>query len=415
MVKQLQKKFILAAMLAISLLLIVLIGGINIFNYLTVSRENDSLLGMLCNSYEETAFRPFPSQPDEPFIKDNDRHDEFGRPSRDMMKSARYFAAACDSNGNIISTDISHISSVTEEDAVFAAEAVFSSGNTNGSYNGYLYKTMQAKSGEGKIVIFLDNGMQANSILTVLIISVAAGIFGWLAMLLLIVLLSKKAIAPVAKSIEKQKQFVTNAGHEIKTPLAIILANTDAMELHNGENKWSKNIRAQTLRLSRLMQNLLMLAKMDESSAKLPMCIVSLSETVSQTAEAFTEPAALKGILIETDIKPDVSATANKESIVQLITTLMDNAVKYTESGSEIGVELFSDDKKAVLKISNTCDNIENPEKLFDRFYRGDSARTQKTGGYGIGLSVAQAIVQLHSGSITAHNENGRLVFTVKL
>ena len=100
MVKQLQKKFILAAMLAISLLLIVLIGGINIFNYLTVSRENDSLLGMLCNSYEETAFRPFPSQPDEPFIKDNDRHNEFGRPSRDMMKSARYFAAACDSNGN---------------------------------------------------------------------------------------------------------------------------------------------------------------------------------------------------------------------------------------------------------------------------------------------------------------------------
>lgn len=254
-----------------------------------------------------------------------------------------------------------------------------------------------------------------------------AGIFGWLLMLLLVILLSKKTIAPVARSIEKQKQFVTNAGHEIKTPLAIILANTDAMELHNGENKWSKNIRAQTLRLSGLMQNLLMLAKMDESSAKLPMCSFDISTAAEDTVNAFTEPAALKGVMIEQDIQKGLNLNGNRDSIIQLMTVLLDNAVKYTESGGTIRAKLSGNDKNIALSIANTCEPIDHPEKLFDRFYRGDSARTQKNGGYGIGLSVAQAIAELHKGTITAENitdtspdnpdidTDNMLMFTVKI
>ena len=163
------------------------------------------------------------------------------------------------------------------------------------------------------------------------------------------------------------------------------------MELHNGENKWSKNIRAQTLRLSGLMQNLLMLAKMDESSTKLPMCEFDISTAAEDTVGAFIEPAALKGIMIEQDIKKGIRLSGNRDSIVQLMTVLLDNAVKYTESGGVIRAELYGEP-------------IDHPEKLFDRFYRGDSARTQKNGGYGIGLSVAQAIAELHKGSITAEN-----------
>lgn len=435
MVKQLQKKFIISAMLAVTILLIVLIGGINVFNYLTTSGDNDRLMEMLCYSFEASTMwnadttdnnQPpqsingtqqntadtsgnqndtgFPPQDNGTKPPDDKKNNGFGRHDKNAVESARYAAVAIDKTGNIIRTDVTHISSLTEDEATAITEALKNTASGTGTYSGFLYRISETKRAEGKVIILLDNGMQISSFFTVLFISVGAGIFGWLMMLLLVILLSRKTIAPVARSIEKQKQFVTNAGHEIKTPLAIILANTDAMELHNGENKWSKNIRAQTLRLSGLMQNLLMLAKMDESSTKLPMCEFDISTAAEDTVGAFIEPAALKGIMIEQDIKKGIRLSGNRDSIVQLMTVLLDNAVKYTESGGVIRAELYGNEKNITLSIANTCEPIDHPEKLFDRFYRGDSARTQKNGGYGIGLSVAQAIAELHKGSITAEN-----------
>ena len=458
MVKQLQKKFIISAMTAVTILLVVLIGGINVFNYLTTSNDNDRLMEMLCYSFEtstkwnvDTTDNTQPpqsinstqqntadatgNQNDTGFVPqdngtkppDDKKNNGFGRHDKNAVDSARYAAVAIDKNGNIIRTDVTHISSLTEEEATAITEALKNTASGRGTYNGFLYRISETKRADGKVIILLDNGMQISSFFTVLFISVGAGIFGWLLMLLLVILLSKKTIAPVARSIEKQKQFVTNAGHEIKTPLAIILANTDAMELHNGENKWSRNIRAQTLRLSGLMQNLLMLAKMDESSTKLPMCNFDISTAAEDTVNAFIEPAALKGVMIEQDIQKGLQLNGNRDSIVQLITVLLDNAVKYTESGGTISAKLSGNDKNIALSIANTCEPIDHPEKLFDRFYRGDSARTQKNGGYGIGLSVAQAIAELHKGTITAENITGTspdnpdintdnmLMFTVKI
>lgn len=458
MVKQLQKKFIISAMTAVTILLVVLIGGINVFNYLTTSNDNDRLMEMLCYSFEtstkwnanttdntqppqsinstqqnttgatgnqnDTGFVPQDNGTKPP---DDKKNDGFGRHDKNAVDSARYAAVAIDKNGNIIRTDVTHISSLTEEEATAITEALKNTASGTGTYNGFLYRISETKRADGKVIILLDNGMQISSFFTVLFISAGAGIFGWLLMLLLVILLSKKTIAPVARSIEKQKQFVTNAGHEIKTPLAIILANTDAMELHNGENKWSRNIRAQTLRLSGLMQNLLMLAKMDESSTKLPMCSFDISTAAEDTVNAFIEPAALKGVMIEQDIQKGLQLNGNRDSIVQLMTVLLDNAVKYTESGGTISAKLSGNDKNIALSIANTCEPIDHPEKLFDRFYRGDSARTQKNGGYGIGLSVAQAIAELHKGTITAENITGTspdnpdintdnmLMFTVKI
>lgn len=442
MVKQLQKKFIISAMTAVTILLVVLIGGINVFNYLTTSGDNDRLMEMLCYNFETSTIwngdsnadntqppqdandtrqntdtsgsQDNPDNQNNPDFQppqdngtkppDDKKNGDFGKHDKDAIKSARYAAVALDDKGNIIRTDVTHISSLTEDEVTAITQALKSTASGTGNYNGYLYRISDAKRVSGRVIILLDNSMQISSFFTVLFISVGAGIFGWLLMLLLVILLSKKTIAPVARSIEKQKQFVTNAGHEIKTPLAIILANTDAMELHNGENKWSRNIRAQTLRLSGLMQNLLMLAKMDENSAKLPMCGFDISTAAEDTVNAFIEPAALKGVMIEQDIQKGLQLNGNRDSIIQLMTVLLDNAVKYTESGGTIRAKLSGNEKNITLSIANTCEPIDHPEKLFDRFYRGDSARTQKNGGYGIGLSVAQAIAELHKGSITAEN-----------
>ena len=196
------------------------------------------------------------------------------------------------------------------------------------------------------------------------------------------------------------------------------MANTEAMELCTGETKWSRNIREQAQRLSGLTQNLLTLAKIDESTFMESVEQVSLTGTVNSVIDMFMEPAALKHILIEGNVQEGVELKANRDMMTRLISTLLDNAVKYASSDSTIDISLKKADNGAVFVIKNRCDQLPQcePDKLFDRFYRADAARTQKQGGYGIGLSAAQAITELHKGSISVKYEPENVIaFTVRL
>ena len=324
--------------------------------------------------------------------------------NEDDRLSAVYFVVRLDENDEVIYTDVSNISSVDEETATDYASQVLKKNKEKGKIDGYKYVVSYAPDGRGKTVVFLDIKSASQSILAVALVSVGIGLLCWISMLLLIIALSKKAIRPIASNIERQKQFITDAGHEIKTPLAIILANTDAMELHNGESKWSKNIRKQTTRLSELMQRMLSLAKMDEGTAKLKFEDIDISKLVNESATSFKESAKQKNLTIEKEIEDNVICKADKESMTQLINILTDNAVKYADESSTIKLKLKKHDKHMKFSISNTCSNLPDvpPEKMFDRFYKGDSARTQKSGGFGIGLSVAQAVVESHKGIIKA-------------
>ena len=227
-------------------------------------------------------------------------------------------------------TNVSHILAVTEEEALHIAQQIYQDGAQSGYTGSFRYQVAHALDGRSSLVICLDVSSQQRSAVTVLLVSVLVGLLCWLVMLMLVILLSKKAIRPIALTLEKQKQFVTNAGHELKTPLAILLANTDALELHQGETKWSRNIRTQTVRLNGLMQNLLVLAKMDEGSGSLPTSEFSLSLLTGEVLDFYQEAAAAKGICLNAVIQPDVMLRANRESIVQLLSVLLDNAVQYT-------------------------------------------------------------------------------------
>ena len=430
MTEILQKRFVKTAMTAITALIVLLLGIINAANVAASGRELRRNLEIISGT------GPAGVPPEEDYIMTGGPDAEVGlfggeahedaripgafkmeRGDRDILLSSSYFKVRFDLGGNTVYTDTSHIGYVDEDTANELAEKVYASGKTEGRSDGYLYSVSETRDGRGTEVIFLDPSQNRISILRVVLLSCATGLLCWLLMLLLVRSLSKKAIKPIADNIEKQKQFVTNAGHELKTPLAIISANTEALELYNGESKWSRNIKAQAERLSGLVNNLLLLARMDESALKTKKEPISLSLIVSEFCDAYKEPMEQKSIGFEAGIAPEIGINADREQITQLISIMLDNSLKYTNEGGTSSVSLNKQDKNAVLVFSNTCEKLPSipADKLFDRFSRGDDARTQKTGGYGIGLSVADSICRANGGSIECRYEDGnRIAFTVR-
>ena len=398
MIKKLHKQFVVTAMIAISLLLIAFVSVSNIMNYISTNSQSDKMLERIVMQETDTPNFKKPSFPNPP--------------PNDIPKFLRYFTVRLDSNGEIAELKLEKSPLVTE---YYAAEAVkYARERTKGKYQSFKFsvKTLDDNS---TLIVFLDTSNELNTLSRVFAISMAIFVISWLIMLLIVIPLSKKAIQPIAENIEKQKQFITNAGHELKTPLSIILANTDAMELYNGKNKWSINIRAQVQRLSGLMQNMLTLARADESGINFPKSEFCISDAINSALQAFKESISMKNIRLDADIEPNISVYANRENIVQIANILIDNAVKYTDG--YISVTLKTDGHKAVFSLMNTCTVTEdNPEKMFERFYRGDSSRTQKNGGYGIGLSAARALAETNGGTLTAHYKNDNsIIFILSL
>ncbi len=186
---------------------------------------------------------------------------------------------------------------------------------------------------------------------------------------------------------------------------------------YNGESKWSRNIREQTERLGGLVKDLLMLARMDEGALQGEPVELSLSKLLARSLEEFSQPMEAKGLKLAADIPPDVVIRGDLEQIRKLLSILLDNCVKYADQGGSITVSLMKTDSRIKLRIENTCPALPDvpPDKLFDRFYRADSARTQKSGGYGIGLSVARSLAAANRAVISAKYIQPDIVrFTVR-
>ena len=327
--------------------------------------------------------------------------------------AARFFQIFYDQSGQVVRVDVGQIATVSESQALAYADQC--QGQQEGAVDRFRFCRAATRDGQGEVLLFLDGSDSRQSILVVLLLSVGVGLACWLGTFFLVALLSRRAIAPVVRGMEKQRQFVTNAGHEIKTPLAIIQANTEALELHQGQSKWSRNIRAQTIRLTGLMENLLTLARMDEARLPPPQK-VDLSQAAQESLEAFQEAAGAREVTLTGEIAPGLTLPASREHMVQLLSILLDNGVKYTEPGGEIALTLTQEGSRLRLRVTNGPTQVPAGDlsRLFDRFYRADPARSQKSGGYGIGLSAAQAIVQAWHGTIAAEaaGEN-TMVFTV--
>lgn len=444
MIKILRARFIRTAMLAVTVLLVLLLGAINLINLGMVQRDLKDTLQMVA--------------------------DRVDKPDNDLVNTA-YFLVQIDSSGNVASVDVTHVTGVDEEQAAFYALKVYEKYSTDtvgqenipaapgepdaerplpeeamageaedggkdtdpktamrdpmtqstGRTSGYLYLAHPAAAGQGMTdIIFLDPKKEEVSCLRVFALSVGLGIVCLFGMYLFVRGLSRKAIEPIAESMEKQRQFITDAGHELKTPLAIILSNTEAMELYQGESKWSHNIREQVGRLDGLTKNLLMLSRMEEYSENVVRESLDLGELTQKMAEPFTEPLALRGIELQMKLADNIPITANREQIERLLSVLLENALKYASDNGEVIVSLQHKNEgrksKAVLRVENTCTELPAvaPQALFERFRRGDEARTRKKGGYGIGLAVAKACAEANGGSIRAiYEKPDRICFEV--
>ncbi len=430
MVRKLQNKFILTAMLAVTILLTVLIAGINILNYLVTENSRRQLLQMLCRD------RGRIMQEDGGDGMETEKH--FGEffDRRTMQRSSSYAVIYLDEGGNISRTDLSHIFELEEEEASALAMQVLEMEEEEGKIGSYLYRRedlslmreqgpfpdrekpdLSMAESSGTILVLLDVSDLADSTMSFLLISVLIAAVCWAVMILPVRLLSRYMIRPVAENIQRQKEFVTNAGHEIKTPLAIIQANTDALELFQGESKWTRNIRAQTVRLSGLMQNLLTLSRMDETGLQLVLEPFDLSQALREAWRPFADPAENRKLEVEFDPGEEAVATGSRDSLIQLFSILFDNALKYTPEGGRVAIRLEKDSRYIVVRQSNTClpDQMpEDPSRLFERFYRED--RSRKKGGYGIGLSAALAIARANHAELSARNAGEDIIeFTFRI
>jgi len=382
-------KFITLSMTALFLLLCAIITGMNVVNYRTIVGEADFILDMMVDNKGE--FPPFAGQKLPPFM------------SPETPYETRYFSVVMNQDREMIDADTSKIAMVDAKKAYEYAAATMKKEEERGFVEEYRYIN-QTENGVHRIT-FLDMGGKIHSFQSFLKSSIVIGVVGYIAFFVVLIFFSGKIMKPVAESYEKQRRFITDAGHEIKTPLAIINADVDVLEMEVGENEWLEDIHKQAKRLAGLTNDLVYLSRMEEEEKDMQMIEFPFSDVVRETVASFQALAKTQNKNLQCAIPPILSLTGNENAIRQLVNILMDNALKYSPENGLITVEAQRQGRNVVLTVFNTT-NVPVPkeklESIFERFYRLDSSRSTQTGGYGIGLSVAKAIVKAHNGKIYA-------------
>ena len=412
MIKKLRKKFIAAAMLSLFTVLLIIMTAAGILNYHTVVSEADGTLSMLAKGEGRflTGGQQF-QRPDEQL----QRQGELPHMSPELPYESRFFSVVLDQSGAILSADIDHIAAIDADKAADMANAVFYSGKSRGFRGSYRYTVTRSQNTTR--VIFLDCTRALSNFRSFLWTSLAICFIGLAAGFILMLLVSDRIMRPVSQSYEKQKQFITDAGHEIKTPITIIDADAEVLEMEIGENEWLTDIRKQTERLAALTGDLIYLSRMEEEQLKLQTIDFPLSDMVADTAASFAAPAKAQQKLLETHIVPNLPYHGDEKALRQLVGILLDNALKYSPEKSVITLSLQKQGKNIVLQTANISAQTLSPTELphlFERFYRSDKSRSLQK-GHGIGLSVAAAVAAAHKGKISASLSGQTLIITLTL
>ena len=438
--RRLRRKFILVAMGAVTAVLALIIAGINIVNYSHVCKTADARLDYILAGKGSIDWA------DEPKIVPGDGKDVAGSggaaagengddgaginlehvPIRhfegmtaESPFDTRYFTVTI-SGGQVADVNIARIAAVGTKRASRIASELYSKGWTSGFSGNYRYTaTVQ---GDETTYVFVDCSRELASFHSFLGASVAISCIGWLAVLAIVAVASGVVIRPMVESYSKQKRFITDASHEIKTPLAVIDAANEVQEIESGESEWTQSIHEQVARLTALTERLVFLARMDEGSAGFTMAAIDLSEAVDKAAAPFESVAVSRGKRLSMSIASGVRVHADAAAVAQVVELLLDNATRYASEGSVIELSLRAVSRgagkgAAELVVTNAVDGLPEGDldRLFDRFYRADVSRSSKTGGSGVGLSVVRAIAEAHGGTAAVFGHDHQITFTVRL
>lgn len=402
MLKKMRWRFILAAMTAVFTIVVILSLCVNLWFHKSVVGQLDNTLRRILVS-EQRHVDPF---------RDGFPGEGFS-PERPYMM--RYFAVTVAENGAITHTSRDYISSITNEDAAQYAHYAVKRGREFGFYEGYRYMVAR---GEVTTAVFLNAEIEVAAQRALLFASAMVSLICMLVAFVIILLLSKRALDPYMRNIERQKRFITDAGHELKTPLTAIAASADVLAMEDRKNEWVETIQSQVQRLSKLVNSLVTLSRLDEEQPLPEQTDFSLSDVIWEVAEPFGALAEAKGKRYSQSIADGMTMHGDEAGMGQLVSILLDNAVKYAAPGGEIRLTAYRQHRENVIEVYNTC-HLADPEhinRLFDRFYRPDESRNSATGGTGIGLSIAKAIAEAHKGTIEAETNNGEdITFRVRV
>ncbi len=421
MIKQLQLKLIVSATAAIVIVISVLLLMVNVYNYRTLYAQNSVLLHYIADSNGV-----LPELNSDALSKNGKDIPEMISESDESRYQLRYFTVWYEKKQDVITVNtynLEHIGSISEEEAHDLASQVLANetkteGRITSKNNHYAYLISSSEDGNISMVTFLDYTSNVFSITHYIERTVSFALLCLVLFIIVTFLLSKRALRPFIRNMESQKQFITNAGHELKTPLTIISANAEVLEMLNGESEWTDSIRKQVTRMSGLVDDLVMLSRLSEQLDPI-VEDVNMSSLFHESTQSFAAVAENRGKKLECTCAENVMIRASSKGINELMNILLDNAVKYCDDGGTIAASLShrTASRGARLVVSNTyaAGKNEDYKRFFERFYRADTshARDGETDGSGIGLSMAQGFVEQYHGKITVDWKNNFIIFTV--
>lgn len=413
MIKKLQKKFISITAIALFIMIFLVMAAINCVFFLQTDRQLDIRLDMLFREQNSIRLQgntppPGEKEPEQLFPRFEDK----------LRIRSDGCVVYLDTSGNITEIRQDGAGNYSEEELESIVSELTAESDSDGWYQYYKFRMVSqtdSKNQSVTVIGLINASSSLYSVFTMLLISLCIGLISFLSILLIIVLASKHAVKPIAESYAKQKQFVTDAGHELKTPLTVISANNELARMIYGDSEWFDSIDRQVNKLNHLVRSLITLAKMDEEQ-KPVFTPFHFSDAVFDTAKSFESLLHSQGKLLTLDIAENITYNGDESKLRQMVSILMDNAVKYCDEKGKVAVKLTGD-RQIRLQVINDYADTENFEadKVFERFFRADKARTSD-GSYGLGLSIAKSIVELHKGTIRAKVlEHGRIMFEVIL
>lgn len=421
MIKRLRRKFIIMATIGV---LVVLGGALGLINTIAYMRMNQQVMSVLTYIIHNNGAVPQKIGGDDgSFFSDPSWTEE----TPEFAYQIRFFSVLVNASGYAEKIDIQHIASFSEKEAIDYARTTVAEARENGTKQGFFkknrasYAYMIKPNDDGSfLIVILDCTRDVAAVASFMRYSLWFGLGCVILYVIILAAMCNVAIRPFVRNMENQKRFITNAGHELKTPIAIISANAEAIEMLNGQSQWTDSILKQVRRLSNLIQDLIMLSKMGERfQVDLVITDVNLSETVHAVADSFQQLAIDAEKTLTTAIADGIHVKGDSKCLYELVNILVDNAVKYCDDKGTIDVSLRRGrlGKGAVVAVTNTYADGANVDysRFFERFYRGDTSHNSQKAGYGIGLSMAEELTKLMGGKINVSYKGQRITFTVRL